>query len=83
MFLASPNPVGDNLRILSSACLNNYFESITLIDMNERVIKRFSDSEMLKEAKELILNFSNISKGVYLLSIQTPEKILTKKVIKI
>jgi len=51
--------------------------------MNERVIKRFSDSEMLKEAKELILNFSNISKGVYLLSIQTPEKILTKKVIKI
>lgn len=81
-FRVLPNPVDDKLVLLAGKGWNGTCNSITLMDEHGKIVKVFSDSEMEGNPLGLTLNFSEIIKGVYLLTIQTEEKVFTKKIIK-
>ncbi len=81
-FRVLPNPVDDKLVLLAGKGWNGTYNSITLMDEHGKIVKVFSDSEMEGSPLGLTLNFSEIIKGVYLLTIQTEEKVFTKKIIK-
>ena len=81
-FRVLSNPVDDKLVLLAGKGWNGTYNSITLMDEYGKMVKVFSDSEMQSSPLGLTLSFSGIIKGVYLLTIQTEEKVFTKKIIK-
>ncbi len=78
----SPNPVEDKLIVFMGESLYNKYTGISILDQLGRTIKQFSESEIEIGSEFITLNFSEIIKGVYLLTIQTEEKVFTKKIIK-
>lgn len=80
--LVLPNPVDDQLVLLAAKAWNGNYNSISLMDEQGKTVKVFTESEMEHSPMGLILNFSGLIKGVYLLTIQTDEKVFLKKIIK-
>ena len=63
-----PNPVGNYLNIMGP------YETLTLMDVNGRIIKKSGDK---------IIDVTNITSGLYFLKIKSKDnKIVTKKIIK-
>ncbi|WP_130733656.1 T9SS type A sorting domain-containing protein [Flavobacterium sp. J27] len=79
-FLASkfaiyPNPANDVISIVSD---NLLFESISLTDINGRVVKETNASS----TTNFNLNISDLNAGIYFMKIKTADGILDKKIIK-
>jgi hypothetical protein len=70
-----PNPSKDLVNIKNE---NNFtIEAIQLTDLNGRIIDSY-----LVNAKEYVLNISNLSKGVYFITISTDNGVGVKKLVK-
>ncbi|WP_299122522.1 T9SS type A sorting domain-containing protein [uncultured Winogradskyella sp.] len=68
-----PNPTKDNLEIKS----NQVIDKITIVDINGRLLKSMTISDM-----DYSIDVSGLSKGVYFLGIQSRALKMTKKFIK-
>lgn len=80
--LVLPNPVDDQLVLLAGQAWKGTYNTISLMDEHGKTVKVFSESEMEQSPLGVTLNFSGLIKGVYLLTIQTDEKVFLKKIIK-
>lgn len=70
-----PNPVTD---FASINLVDTQINSITVIDINGRVVKKGNSNELLN-AK---INLSDLTAGIYLMTIDTDKGIATEKIVK-
>jgi len=73
-FIVSPNPVKDLLTIANEF---QTIQAVEVYDLNGRIVKNVSNN-----ATNLQISLGDLSSGVYLLKIQTPQGISTQKIIK-
>ncbi|MDR6969368.1 hypothetical protein J2X31_003399 [Flavobacterium arsenatis] len=73
-FIVSPNPVKDLLTIANEF---QTIQAVEVYDLNGRQVKNVSNN-----ATNLQISLGDLSSGVYLLKIQTPQGISTQKIIK-
>ena len=77
-----PNPTTNTLNINFE--LNNSSENtdIKLIDANGRVVKIISSSNTFQGFNRISTDVSELSKGIYFLTIQSGNSIVTKRIVK-
>lgn len=73
-FIVSPNPVKDLLTIANEF---QTIQNVEVYDLNGRQVKAINN-----DATNLQISLGNLSSGVYLLKIQTPQGVSTQKIIK-
>ncbi len=77
-----PNPVSGELKIVSKLGANT-IATIKLVNLQGQIIATLGEKQLVSPGQTLnfTLNNSKISKGVYLLTISSPEQTTTQKVI--
>ncbi|NHN26818.1 T9SS type A sorting domain-containing protein [Flavobacterium jejuense] len=70
-----PNPVNNIISINSD---NLIFDSVSLTDINGRIIKEMDTNSVMNYS----FNVSDLNSGIYFLKIKTSEGVLDKKIIK-
>ncbi len=73
----SPNPITDNINIVSNI---PFIEYIEIVDLNGAV--RIHQNMKENEMTDIQLNTTNLSKGIYLVRIVSRKETYTKKIIK-
>lgn len=73
-FIVSPNPVKDLLTIANEF---QTIQAVEIYDLNGRLVKNVNN-----DATRLQISLGDLSSGVYLLKIQTPQGTSTQKIIK-
>lgn len=76
-FSISPNPTTDNLNILFNSDLNTSSEIILYNSLGEIVL--IEKHELNSGKNNIKININNLSKGVYVASLQTTNSTITKK----
>lgn len=75
-FSVYPNPAKDFIKIVSEDNLK--IKNVEITDLNGRIIK----SEIVNELLDVEINLTSISKGIYLLKINTEDKFIYKRIMK-
>jgi len=73
-FIVYPNPVKDLLTIANEL---QTIQAVEVYDLNGRLVKNVNN-----DATRLQISLGDLSSGVYLLKIQTPQGISTQKIVK-
>ncbi len=77
-----PNPVIDNFQVKFTQKVASNIVTVQIFDANGRLVST-SSRATIKGNNSFDIESANLSKGIYMVKIQTPEKVMTEKFIKL